>query len=117
MITCPVCAGSFSTVSVFLSNVRLVHASESGFQMLCGLQGCHRTFKSFYTYRNHVYSFHDQNTLESLHNPENLDRMERENSFEPTTMESEAANEIITTSTDTNAAPTLVHRNSIEGIQ
>lgn len=70
MITCPLCTGSFGTVLVFLTHVRLVHATDASFHMPCGLQGCQRTFSNFYTYRNHVYSFHDLNSLENIDSTE-----------------------------------------------
>lgn len=71
MITCPLWTASFASVSIFLSHLRLIHASEAGFQMSCGLQGCQRTFNNFYTYRNHVYSMHDLSGLDST--PDNSD--------------------------------------------
>ena len=73
MITCPLCAGSFGTLSVFLTHVRLVHASDASFHIPCGLQGCQRTFRNFYTYRNHVYSFHDLSNLENTNSTESMD--------------------------------------------
>lgn len=66
MITCPLCMACFGSVSIFLSHLRLIHASEAGFQISCGLQGCQRTFNNFYTYRNHVYSMHDLSGLNSI---------------------------------------------------
>ena len=54
----------FISVS-FLTHLRLIHASEEGFQIPCGLQGCQRTFNNFYTYRNHVYSMHDLSGLDT----------------------------------------------------
>ena len=68
MIRCPLCATCFTSVSIFLSHLRLIHASEAGFQIPCGLQGCQRTFSNFYTYRNHVYSMHDLNSLDTTTN-------------------------------------------------
>ena len=59
MVTCPLCGAFCSSISVYLSHLRVIHAHEAGFQVSCGLQGCPRTFKNFYTYRNHVYSMHD----------------------------------------------------------
>ena len=66
MITCSLCTACFGSVSIFLSHLRLIHASEAGFQVSCGLQGCQRTFTNFYTYRNHVYSMHDLSGLDSI---------------------------------------------------
>ena len=59
MIVCPLCSGSqFETVSTFMRHLRLVHADRDGFLLQCGLQGCRRTFRNFFTYRNHVYAYH-----------------------------------------------------------
>ena len=68
---CPLCTACFASVSIFLSHLRLIHASEVGFQMSCGLQGCQRTFTNFYTYRNHVYSMLDLSGLDNT--PDNSD--------------------------------------------
>ena len=57
-----------SSISVYLSHLRLIHAHEADFQVPCGLQGCQRTFQNFYTYRNHVYSMHDLNALDDTTN-------------------------------------------------
>ena len=60
-------------MSIFLSHLRLIHASEAGFQMSCGLQGCQRTFNNFFTYRNHVYSMHDFSGLDSAQDIASVD--------------------------------------------
>ena len=61
MIKCPLCAGDFGTVSVYMTHLRINHADDANFSVSCGLQGCKRTFNNFYTYRNHVYAMHDLN--------------------------------------------------------
>lgn len=58
MVRCPLCSAELGTVSIYLTHVRVAHASEHGFHIQCGLQGCVRTFKNFCTYRNHVYTVH-----------------------------------------------------------
>lgn len=59
MLKCPLCNAELGTVSVFLTHLRVIHASDSAFNITCGLQGCPRTFNNFHTYRNHVYAMHD----------------------------------------------------------
>ena len=72
MLKCPLCTAELGTVSVFLTHLRMIHASDSGFNIPCGLQGCQRTFYNFHTYRNHVYSMHDLNdTSIDMEAPEN----------------------------------------------
>ena len=68
MVTCPLCGAFCSSISVYLSHLRLIHAHEAGFRVPCGIQGCYRTFQNFYTYRNHVYSMHDLNVLDDTMN-------------------------------------------------
>lgn len=73
MVTCPLCGAFCSSISVYLSHLRLIHAHEAGFQVSCGLQGCARTFRNFYTYRNHLYSMHDLDALASTTTNETTD--------------------------------------------
>ena len=56
---CPICACcEFRTVSQLLSHIRISHADAKDFSIQCTLKNCCRTYKSFTTYRNHVYDFH-----------------------------------------------------------
>jgi len=74
--------GHFASVSIFLSHLRLIHASEAGFQMSCGLQGCQRTFNNFFTYRNHVYSMHDLSGLDTTPDTASVDMESINNSID-----------------------------------
>ena len=65
VVTCPLCACSVPSVTLFMSHLRLIHADSPGFSIQCNLQGCSRTFYKFTTYRNHVYGFHDITAIES----------------------------------------------------
>jgi len=58
MHPCPFCAASAPSVSRLLAHIRMMHTCDPGFHIQCGLQGCQRTFRNFYTYRNHVYAMH-----------------------------------------------------------
>ena len=69
-------------MSIFLSHLRLIHASEAGFQMSCGLQGCQRTFNNFFTYRNHVYSMHDLSGLDTTSDIASVDMETINNSID-----------------------------------
>ena len=60
---CPLCESQFATISIFMTHLKLIHSNEPNFNMQCNLQGCQRTFKNFYTYRNHVYSIHSQESV------------------------------------------------------
>ena len=77
MLTCQVCGcRSFPSISTLLSHVRVVHANEASFSIQCNLQGCHRTFKKFNTYRNHIYDFHDAAAAYEDAVPVSMDSME-----------------------------------------
>ena len=91
MINCPLCLASFTSVSFFLSHVQLNHASEAGFHITCGLQGCQRTFVNFHTYRNHVYSMHDMSVMESTSTSADIDDV-HQNDSNSTSMETEMDN-------------------------
>lgn len=42
----------------FLKHIQLFHSHQPGFSITCGLNGCLRSFSSFQSFRNHVYSYH-----------------------------------------------------------
>ena len=67
MIKCPLCAGDFGTMTVYMTHLRIIHADDANFSVSCGLQGCERTFNNFYTYQNHVYAMHDLNEADRDH--------------------------------------------------
>ena len=48
-----------------MKHIKRVHASQPGFQITCGVDGCQRTFKTMKTYENHKSSVHhkDQHSL------------------------------------------------------
>ncbi len=60
MIGCLLCGVQVHSLSLLLTHIRLLHASEPapGFRVQCGLQQCPRTFTNFHTFRNHVYNRH-----------------------------------------------------------
>ena len=71
--------------------MRLNHASEAGFHITCGLQGCQRTFVNFHTYRNHVYSIHDMSAMETTSNSAGFDDI-HQNDRNSISMETEMDN-------------------------
>ena len=61
MLSCQICGAlNLPTLSMLLSHIKIMHACEPGFSVQCNLQGCKRTFRNFSTFRNHVYTFHDE---------------------------------------------------------
>ena len=55
---CPLCVFVAASLSLILSHLRLVHASDPGFNVTCGITGCVRTFKSFCALYQHIYRKH-----------------------------------------------------------
>ena len=60
IVNCPLCESQFATVSIFMTHLKIVHSNEPNFCIQCNMQGCQRTFRNFYTFRNHTYSMHSQ---------------------------------------------------------
>ena len=56
---CPLCL-EFTGLRFhqLLSHTRLVHSSRPGFQIVCGINGCPRSFTLKKMYRNHLYGDH-----------------------------------------------------------
>ena len=66
MFSCPNCAISqFPTLRKLLRHIRLSHSDQENFRIACNLQGCSRTFQSLRTFENHVYAYHDVNSVTS----------------------------------------------------
>lgn len=39
-------------------HIKLVHAHEPRFRIICGNNGCTRAFNNFHTYKSHIYTKH-----------------------------------------------------------
>ena len=57
--------------ALYLTHIRIRHADVPGLKIICGLQGCKRSFTNFLTYRNHVYANYDNTEEDSRHTSEN----------------------------------------------
>ena len=61
---CPLCHRfSARALKGVLRHIGAVHANEAGFHVICGLQGCPRSFSNYHTYKKHLYQKH-RNALE-----------------------------------------------------
>ena len=60
VLLCPLCpAYSEKNLRLLLKHIRLIHADEPNFSIQCTFQGCLRPpFRTYYSYRNHIYTFH-----------------------------------------------------------
>ena len=62
-LICPLCPPEMTVnlnmnLTEFLKHVQLFHSHQPSFSITCGLNGCLRSFSSFRSFRNHVYSYH-----------------------------------------------------------
>ena len=58
---CPSCGRFADSLSNLLRHVRLMHFGAPGFTtMKCNLEGCHRTFRKYAVFRNHIYNYHSK---------------------------------------------------------
>ena len=60
VLLCPLCPAHPETnLRLLLKHIRLIHADEPNFSIQCTFQGCLRPpFRTYYSYRNHIYTFH-----------------------------------------------------------
>ena len=55
---CPLCHYTTTTVKGVLSHIRAFHENEPNFCVVCGLDGCSTTSKTFSGLYSHVYRHH-----------------------------------------------------------
>ncbi len=58
-----------STLKAVVRHIGAVHARNSNFHVLCGIQGCVRTYAKFHSFKKHVYRHHREHLNSS--NPQN----------------------------------------------
>ena len=57
---CNLCTGYLAvSLRELLHHMRRTHSSDPNFHMVCGLEGCPRTYKRFSSFRNHVRRKHN----------------------------------------------------------
>lgn len=60
-IICKLCSAASHlkfNIKGYIQHVRLFHAHKADFRIVCGINGCLRSFTNFGTFINHVYSVH-----------------------------------------------------------
>lgn len=55
---CPLCSFQAPSMRVVLSHLRLVHSSDPRFNVMCGIDGCSSTFRTFSAFYSHIYRRH-----------------------------------------------------------
>ena len=59
-LKCPYIRCNFdgASITILLSHLRLVHASDPNFLVSCGIDGCCKTLKTFSALYQHIYKKH-----------------------------------------------------------
>lgn len=55
---CPMCTFEARSVKIVLSHLRSVHSNDPRFNVMCGLEGCFHTFRTFSALYSHIYRRH-----------------------------------------------------------
>ena len=55
---CPMCTFEARSVKIVLSHLRSVHSNDPRFNVMCGLDGCSSTFRTFSALYSHIYRRH-----------------------------------------------------------
>ena len=55
---CPMCTFEARSVRIVLSHLRSVHSNDPRFNVMCGLDGCSSTFRTFSAFYSHIYRRH-----------------------------------------------------------
>lgn len=55
---CSMCSFEAPTVKLVLSHLRSVHSSDPRFNVMCGIGGCARTYRTFSGLHSHIYRSH-----------------------------------------------------------
>ena len=60
---CPLCVFLAATLTLILGHIRLVHSSDPGFNVTCGIDGCSRKFQTFRSLYQHIYRKHKESGI------------------------------------------------------
>ena len=72
---CNLCVGFIGfTLALLLNHIFRCHSDELSFHVLCGINGCTRTYKKFLSFRNHVKTKHKDLLLAERHHRENTEQ-------------------------------------------
>ena len=58
LILCPLCEYASSSLKLHISHLRLVHAKDDSFRVVCGINGCVEVFCAFSALNSHIYRQH-----------------------------------------------------------
>ena len=57
-LSCNMCNAVVDNFSLLISHFQRVHREDPNFFVLCGINGCGKTYKTFYRYRSHINRTH-----------------------------------------------------------
>ena len=77
---CSMCSFEAPTVRLVLGHLRSVHSSDPRFNMMCGITGCARTYRTFNGLHSHIYRCHWSSTrgITSSHDAPTNDDVQNE---------------------------------------
>lgn len=78
--SCPICKCSIPSLQHLLNHLRIFHASDPNFNVLCGLSGCTTTFRTFSGLYSHIYRHHSEVINKRRKYPSNLAELEADSS-------------------------------------
>ena len=55
---CPICGLVLLILKLYVSHLRLVHAKDPNFNLMCGVGGCREVFRAFSAFNSHIYRHH-----------------------------------------------------------
>lgn len=59
-LSCNMCNAVLDNFSLLISHFKRVHREDPNFFVLCGINGCGKTYKTFYGYRSHLNRTHKE---------------------------------------------------------
>ena len=77
-LQCQICGLVLLSLKLYVSHLRLVHAKDLNFNIMCGVSGCREVFRAFSAFNSHIYRHHreaigigstTEQELESLTSP------------------------------------------------
>lgn len=57
-LQCRICGLVLLTIKLYVSHLRLVHAKDPNFNIMCGVNGCREVFRAFSAFSSHIYRHH-----------------------------------------------------------
>ena len=67
---CPICGCFLLTLKLYVSHLRLVHAKDPAFNIMCGVTGCREVCRTFSAFNSHIYRHHGETIgIDRLNSP------------------------------------------------